>query len=49
MADYAKDVLVDTEWVEQHLNDELDFHDEAHNAELIASVISDYRDDLFIP
>ncbi len=35
--------------LEQHLNDELDFKEEAHNAELIAVVLEEYRADLFIP
>jgi ubiquinone biosynthesis protein len=35
--------------LEQHLVSELDFLEEAHNAELIASVIDEYRDDLFVP
>jgi ubiquinone biosynthesis protein len=35
--------------LEQHLNDELDFNEEANNAALIAAVIDEYRDDLFIP
>jgi ubiquinone biosynthesis protein len=35
--------------LEQHLNGELDFREEAHNAELIASVIAEYRDDVFVP
>jgi ubiquinone biosynthesis protein len=35
--------------LEQHLNGELDFYEEAHNAELIASVIAEYREDLFVP
>ncbi len=38
-----------TDELEQHLNGELDFREEAHNAELIASVIAEYRDDLFVP
>lgn len=38
-----------TEELEQHLLGELDFVEEAHNAELIASVIEEYRDDLFVP
>ena len=37
------------EELEQHLLAELDFVEEAHNAELIAEVIEEYRDDLFIP
>jgi len=35
--------------LEQHLQAELDFVEEAHNAELIAQVIDEYRDDLFVP
>src|SRR4029077_2367329 len=35
--------------LEQHLLGELDFREEAHNAELISEAIADYRDDLFIP
>jgi ubiquinone biosynthesis protein len=35
--------------LEQHLLAELDFVEEAHNAELIAEVIDEYRDDLFVP
>jgi ubiquinone biosynthesis protein len=35
--------------LEQHLRGELDFVEEAHNAELIASVIADYREDLYVP
>ena len=38
-----------TDELEQHLRAELDFHEEAHNAELIAKVIDGYRDDLFVP
>ncbi len=38
-----------TDDLEQHLNGELDFKEEAHNAELIAEVLEQYRDDLFIP
>jgi ubiquinone biosynthesis protein len=38
-----------TDELEQHLLAELDFLEEAHNAELIASVIDEYRDDLFVP
>ena len=38
-----------TDDLEQHLNGELNFLEEAHNAELIASVIEEYRDDLFVP
>jgi ubiquinone biosynthesis protein len=35
--------------LEQHLRGELNFVEEAHNAELISSVIAEYRDDLFVP
>ena len=35
--------------LEQHLHAELDFVEEAHNAELIAGVIDEYADDLFVP
>ncbi|MGN6800154.1 MAG: ABC1 kinase family protein [Gaiellaceae bacterium] len=35
--------------LEQHLRAELDFVEEAHNAELIATVLEEYRDDLFVP
>ncbi|MGH3002903.1 MAG: ABC1 kinase family protein [Gaiellaceae bacterium] len=35
--------------LEQHLMDELDFREEAHNAELIAQVLSEYHEDLFVP
>jgi ubiquinone biosynthesis protein len=35
--------------LEQHLRAELDLVEEAHNAELIAEVIDEYRDDLFVP
>ena len=38
-----------TEELEQHLLAELDFLEEAHNAELISAVIAEYGDDLFIP
>jgi predicted unusual protein kinase regulating ubiquinone biosynthesis (AarF/ABC1/UbiB family) len=38
-----------TDELEQHLAGELDFVEEAHNAELIAEVIEEYRDDLFVP
>jgi ubiquinone biosynthesis protein len=38
-----------TEELEQHLLGELDFLEEAHNAELISSVIGEYHDDLFVP
>ena len=34
--------------LEQHLRAELDFEEEAHNAELIAGVIQEYHDDLFV-
>jgi ubiquinone biosynthesis protein len=34
--------------LEQHLRAELDFVEEAHNAELIAEVLADYRDDVFV-
>jgi ubiquinone biosynthesis protein len=35
--------------LEQHLRAELDFVEESHNAELIAGILDDYRDDLFVP
>jgi ubiquinone biosynthesis protein len=35
--------------LEQHLRGELNFVEEAHNAELIAAVIAEYRDELFVP
>jgi ubiquinone biosynthesis protein len=35
--------------LEQHLRAELDFVEEAHNAELIGDVLDDYGDDLFVP
>jgi ubiquinone biosynthesis protein len=35
--------------LEQHLNGELDFVEEAHNAELITEVIAEYREQLYIP
>jgi ubiquinone biosynthesis protein len=35
--------------LEQHLREELNFREEAHNAELIASVIEDYSEELFVP
>jgi predicted unusual protein kinase regulating ubiquinone biosynthesis (AarF/ABC1/UbiB family) len=35
--------------LEQHLNAELNFVEEAHNAELIAAVLVDYTNDLFVP
>jgi ubiquinone biosynthesis protein len=35
--------------LEQHLRGELNFVEEAHNAELIASVIAEYHEHLFIP
>ena len=38
-----------TEELEQHLLAELDFLEEAHNAELISAVIAEYSDDLFVP
>jgi predicted unusual protein kinase regulating ubiquinone biosynthesis (AarF/ABC1/UbiB family) len=38
-----------TDELEQHLRAELDFVEEAHNAELIAAVLDDYADDLFVP
>jgi ubiquinone biosynthesis protein len=38
-----------TDDLEQHLNGELNFLEEAHNAELIESVIDEYREDLFVP
>jgi ubiquinone biosynthesis protein len=38
-----------TDELEQHLNGELNFLEEAHNAELIATVIAEYREDLFVP
>jgi ubiquinone biosynthesis protein len=38
-----------TDELEQHLLAELDFREEAHNAELIAEVLDEYRDDLFVP
>ena len=38
-----------TEELEQHLLAELDFLEEAHNAELISAVIAEYGDDLFVP
>lgn len=38
-----------TDELEQHLTSELDFLEEAHNAELIATVIAGYEDDLFVP
>jgi predicted unusual protein kinase regulating ubiquinone biosynthesis (AarF/ABC1/UbiB family) len=38
-----------TEELEQHLLAELDFSEEAHNAELISTVIADYADELFVP
>jgi len=37
-----------TEELEVHLGGELDFREEAHNAELIAGVVADY-DELFVP
>jgi ubiquinone biosynthesis protein len=38
-----------TEELEQHLLAELDFVEEAHNAELIASVLTEYQNDLVVP
>jgi len=38
-----------TEELEQHLRAELDFREEANNAEVIAGVLDDFRDDLFVP
>jgi predicted unusual protein kinase regulating ubiquinone biosynthesis (AarF/ABC1/UbiB family) len=38
-----------TDELEQHLRAELDFEEEAHNAELIAEVIEEYHEDLFVP
>ncbi|MDX6475216.1 MAG: ubiquinone biosynthesis protein [Gaiellaceae bacterium] len=38
-----------TDDLEQHLNGELDFLEEAHNAGLIAAVIAEYQEDLFVP
>src|SRR3954453_9621557 len=38
-----------TDELEQHLLGELDFREEAHNADLIAEVIDQYRNDLFVP
>jgi predicted unusual protein kinase regulating ubiquinone biosynthesis (AarF/ABC1/UbiB family) len=38
-----------TEELEIHLHGELDFREEAHNAELIAGVIAEYSDDLVVP
>jgi predicted unusual protein kinase regulating ubiquinone biosynthesis (AarF/ABC1/UbiB family) len=35
--------------LEQHLRAELNLREEAHNAELIASVIAEYRKELFVP
>jgi ubiquinone biosynthesis protein len=35
--------------LEQHLRAELDFVEEAHNAELIARILEEYRTDLFVP
>jgi ubiquinone biosynthesis protein len=35
--------------LEQHLRGELNFREEAHNAELIASVVAEYREELFVP
>jgi ubiquinone biosynthesis protein len=38
-----------TDELEQHLHGELNFVEEAHNAELIASVIAEYSDDVYVP
>jgi ubiquinone biosynthesis protein len=38
-----------TEELEQHLLGELDFVEEANNAELIARVLEDFSDDIFVP
>ena len=38
-----------TDELEQHLRGELDFLEEAHNSELIAAVIDEYAEDLFVP
>jgi ubiquinone biosynthesis protein len=38
-----------TDELEQHLRGELDFVEEAHNAELIASVVEEYREELYVP
>jgi predicted unusual protein kinase regulating ubiquinone biosynthesis (AarF/ABC1/UbiB family) len=38
-----------TDELEQHLRAELDFEEEAYNAELIAEVIDEYHEDLFVP
>jgi len=38
-----------TDELEQHLRGELDFLEEAHNAELIASVVEEYREELYEP
>jgi len=38
-----------TDELEQHLRGELDFLEEAHNAELIASVVEEYREELYVP
>jgi ubiquinone biosynthesis protein len=35
--------------LQQHLRAELDFQEEAHNSKLIAEVLDEYRDDLFVP
>jgi ubiquinone biosynthesis protein len=35
--------------LDQHLHAEIDFVEEAHNAELIARVIDEFKDDLFVP
>jgi ubiquinone biosynthesis protein len=38
-----------TDELEQHLRAELDFREEANNAEVIAHVLDDFREDLFVP
>jgi ubiquinone biosynthesis protein len=35
--------------LEQHLRDEMDFREEANNAELIAQMLDDFRDDIVVP
>src|SRR5581483_269072 len=35
--------------LEAHLRDELDFREEAHNAELIAGLLEDFREDIVVP
>jgi ubiquinone biosynthesis protein len=35
--------------LESHLRAELDFREEAHNAELIAAILDDFRDDIVVP